>query len=349
MKLTSTGELPGALVLSLDFELAWGLRDQMTGDSQFRERLMGARRVVPRLLELFEEFEVSATWATVGFLFARSREELLRFAPADRPAYENDRLSPYQEVLGESEEDDPIHYAASLVRAIQQTPRQELATHTFSHYYCSEPGQSRETFRADIASACAIAATYGVQLRSIVFPRNQHNRAYDDVLLDLGFRTFRGNPLSPSWDFSDFKGSRRGWKRLGRFSDVYFGRGTSKTVDWTDMREPSGLSNVRASGMLRPFSPALQHLETLRLERIRRSFHAAARHGRIVHLWWHPHNFGFHQEENLTFLRRVLVEFSKFREQYDMRSLSMDEADSLLNWEGQRVTEGGLAPTQVAG
>ena len=330
------GALPGALVLSLDFELAWGLRDQMRGAELAHERLFGARRAVPRLLELFEEFRIGATWATVGFLFAGSRDELDRFAPSLKPAYRNPRLSPYNEPLGTREEDDPFHFAGSLVRAIQRTPRQEIATHTYSHYYCTEAGQNRDSFRADIASAAAIAASYGVRLRSIVFPRNQHNPEYDEVLLDFGFRTFRGNPLSRSWAFSDFEGSRRRWKRLGRLWESYAGTGRSNTTAWADLRRASGLSDVRASGMLRPYHPGLRSLESLRLQRIRSSLQVAAQQGRILHLWWHPHNFGLFQEENLAFLRRVLIEFDRCREQYGMLSLSMIGADDFLNWEGQR-------------
>jgi hypothetical protein len=74
----------------------------------------------------------------------------------------------------------------------------------------------------------------------------------------------------------------------------------------------------------------------VRLERIRRSLHSAGRQGRILHLWWHPHNFGLHQDENLEFLRRILIEFAECRERYGMQSLSMGGADDFLNWEGAR-------------
>ena len=345
MTFSRQAALPGALVLSLDFELAWGLRDQRARDANPSERLLGARRAVPRMLELFEEFEVAATWATVGFLFAGSRDELMHFAPSVRPAYTNPRLSPYDEPLGQREEDDPYHFAASLVRQIARTPRQEIATHTFSHYYCSETGQTRETFHADIAAACAIAASHGVTLRSIVFPRNQHNPDYDDVLLEHGFRTFRGNPLSRSWEFSDFEESRRGWKRLSRLTDAYLGGGRWNTTEWAEMRQASGLSDVRASAMLRPYSPLLRRAERVRLERLRRGLKVAARQGRILHLWWHPHNFGVNEEENLAFLRRVLVEFAKCRDRWGMRSLNMVEADAFLNWEGER---GAKTPSPTA-
>jgi hypothetical protein len=71
-----------------------------------------------------------------------------------------------------------------------------------------------------------------------------------------------------------------------------------------------------------------RHLESARLSRIRRTLRFAALQGRIFHLWWHPHNFGLHPEENLRFLRGVLTEFAHCRQRYGMRSLSMADVDA---------------------
>ena len=71
---------PGVLVISLDFELHWGVRDLTPVDGPYRGNLLGAREAVPRMLELFERFEFGATWATVGFLFASTRDELERLS-----------------------------------------------------------------------------------------------------------------------------------------------------------------------------------------------------------------------------------------------------------------------------
>src|ERR1700674_386625 len=100
-------KLPGALVISLDFELHWGVRDIAPLDSGERARLLLARRLIPRMLDLFDEFSISATWATVGLLFAHSKEEAEAFMPAKRPKYRECRLDPYSEKLGSGEADDP--------------------------------------------------------------------------------------------------------------------------------------------------------------------------------------------------------------------------------------------------
>src|SRR6266487_5798938 len=58
----------GALVISLDFELLWGVRDKRT-IADYGANILGVRRVIPALLDLFAERNIACTWATVGLLF----------------------------------------------------------------------------------------------------------------------------------------------------------------------------------------------------------------------------------------------------------------------------------------
>jgi hypothetical protein len=37
-----------------------------------------------------------------------------------------------------------------MVQQIKSTPYQEVATHTYAHYFCLEEGQTKEQFREDI-------------------------------------------------------------------------------------------------------------------------------------------------------------------------------------------------------
>ena len=84
----------GVLVISLDFELHWGVFDHLSVE-EYRANLLGARACIPRMLELFEEFEVHATWATVGLLFFGARDDLIGGLPVERPQYADPRLSAY--------------------------------------------------------------------------------------------------------------------------------------------------------------------------------------------------------------------------------------------------------------
>lgn len=309
----------GALVISLDFEIHWGVRDLVRTDGPYAQRLRGVWQAVPRMLQLFTEMEVAATWATVGFLFARSRADLERFSPVVRPTYTDPALLPYGEAVGDDERSDPFHLAPTLVQAIRDTAGQEVATHTFSHYYCLAPGQTRDAFAADLRSAVAIAERIGVRPRSIVFPRNQHNPAYDEVLLEAGIVCYRGNPR-PAYYRTNSTAAR-----LARLADAYLPLGGALSTRWEEVTQENGLCNVPATLFLRPYSPMLRHLDGVRLRRITGVLRHAARRGEIVHLWWHPHNFGAHLDENLAFLRKILEEMAWLRENAGMRSMTMHE------------------------
>jgi len=224
----------GALVISLDFELHWGVRDKLSV-ADYRQNLVGARRAVPAMLELFTEFGVHATWATVGFLFFESKRELVEALPARRPAYVHHELSPYEALdgVGENERDDPFHFAPSLIRRIADTPHQEVGTHTFSHYYCLEAGQVDADFRADLEAAVAVArAKLGRRPESIVFPRNQVAPPYLGVCREVGLVAYRGNLAG--WTYrarSEERESlfRRG-VRLARLGWCALAVGTGKAV-----------------------------------------------------------------------------------------------------------------------
>jgi len=320
----------GALVISLDFELHWGVRDKCAPNGPYRENLLGARKAIPRILDLFEAFEVAATWATVGFLFAESRREREAFCPAIRPQYVDTRLDPYAEPTGENEGDDPLHYAASLIAQIAKRPKQEIATHTFSHYYCQEPGETRESFAADLASAVAIAQRRGLNVGSIVFPRNQFRPGYEDLLKEAGVLCYRGN--EPHWMYRPRPRSQETLAvRAPRLLDHYVSLSGSKVVRWDEILQPNGLCDVRSSMFLRPYSTQRKSLESIRLRRIAGGIRAAAEQRGIFHLWWHPHNFGADTAENLEFLRSVLEVFASCRQTRGMKSLNMAEVASLVS------------------
>ena len=75
-------EKKGYFVISLDFELFWGMFDKHTIES-YGERIVGEKTAIPKMLALFSEYDIHATWATVGMLMARDRDELLSLLPPE--------------------------------------------------------------------------------------------------------------------------------------------------------------------------------------------------------------------------------------------------------------------------
>jgi peptidoglycan/xylan/chitin deacetylase (PgdA/CDA1 family) len=320
----------GLFVISLDFELHWGVRDKLRV-RDYRENLLGVREVVPALLKLFTKFGIHATWATVGFLFFESKSELLRNLPQKQPYYLRRKLSPYASLtqIGESERDDPFHYAPSLIRQIAATSTQEIATHTLSHYYCLERGHDKEAFRADVAAALKVAREkHGITIRSIVFPKNQVERDSLLVCRDLEIMAYRGTPTS--WLYTPRSDEHELTIRRGlRLLDSYIPISGTNAYDLT--KQVGALPcNVPASRFLRARLPAQRGFEPLRLRRITNDLTVAAEEKRLYHLWWHPHDFGARPKENLAFLSRILERFATLRQQHDMQSVTMLEAAALL-------------------
>ncbi len=326
----------GVFTISLDFELYWGVRDARSLES-YRKNLLGVHQVVPRLLSLFEEYEIHCTWATVGFLFFDTLEDLKRSMPRTRPQYLNPSLDPYRVIdsIGPTAADDPFHFAPALIRAIQAAPNQEIGTHTFSHYYCLEPGQTVDAFRADLTAAIDVAARQGIRLTSLVFPRNQVNDSYLRVCRDLGLTAFRGNARSWLYDTRSLSMPTL-VKRAGRLLDNYLNL-SGFQVHRSDQPGHDSPVNIPASRFLRPYRPQLALLDPLRRRRVLDELTDAARHGGLYHLWWHPHNFGQHTEQNVDFLRRILDHYTALRRDRGMVSLNMGELARRHAGEGARV------------
>ena len=318
-----SGQPQGTLIISLDFELHWGLRDVKTVE-QYRENLMGVRRAVPALLATFAEYNVHATWATVGFLFFGRRGDLLRALPIERPQYNDPRLSPYAEmdVIGEDEVEDPFHFARSLLEQIRSRPAQEIATQTFSHYYCLEPTRCVAAFRADLEAAREAASEFGVTLKSIVFPGNQYDVAHLRICGEIGLKAFRGNPQS--WLYRPrTRAEQTRWVRAARLLDSHCNLSSHHCYSLPQSIDVIPI-NLPASRFLRPYIPILP-AQALQERRVMNDLTYAARQGLVYHLWWHPHNFGKHLEENMGMLRRILDRFHGLRERYGMQSKNMAE------------------------
>ena len=313
----------GELVISLDFELLWGVRDHATRDS-YGQNILGGRDAIPLMLELFESYDISATWATVGAVFCASRDELMEALPAEelRPRYAQASLSNYSylDEIGKDEKTDPHYFGASLVQQIANCPGQEIASHTMSHIYALEEGASVESFAADIDAAIKLAEDRGIVLRSIVFPRNQYADAHLDVVLKRGFRRYRGNP--DGWAYRATAGSGQTLpRRLLRLVDAHSGiLGPHPYVP--------GAANVPASHFLRPCSGRLSTLHPRHLNVIERAMTRAAKSALGFHLWWHPHNFGQDTAANLAALERILRCFTRLRDEYGIASRSMATSGS---------------------
>lgn len=310
----------GSLLISLDFELFWGVHDKKE-ITNYGDAIEAVWSVLPEMISLFDQHNVKCTFASVGFLFANKEDELKQYFPEKRPNYLQTNFSPYR-LFSNLNPNPKYYFASKLLDLIQKSEKHEIGTHSFSHYYCLEDGQTKEEFEDDIKAAITIATKKNILLKSIVFPRNQINEDYLPVLKKNGITSYRGT--EKSWFYSPDKGSKESlFKRLFRLLDSYVNISGNNTFSYNNKYKIP--YNFPSSRFLRPYNPKLHLFESFRLKRILNGMEYAAKNNEIFHLWWHPHNFGRHQKENFKMLKIILDHYSSLNKIYNFNSLTMEE------------------------
>lgn len=317
-------------VISLDFELYWGMFDKVTL-KDYGQNIAGVHEAIPKLLNLFSQNNIHATWGTVGMLMVKDKSELLRLLPEKKlqPIYTNQKVSTYYHIenseIGNSETDDKYHFGRNLVEQIIATPNQELASHTFSHYYCIDGSKnSSAIFTADCQAFKSAVADFNQPIKSIIFPRNQTTDDALKVCKEQGFTSYRGTPEHFLYTAKNDSDQTNPLLRILRLVDSYLNVTGHHTFRLNSHSQES-LVNILGSRFLRPFNQKLKFLESLKIRRIKNSMTYAAKNGDVFHLWWHPHNFGVNQAENLAGIQEIINHYHYLNKTYGMESKNMGE------------------------
>lgn len=309
----------GKFVISLDFEKYWGVRDHKN-INEYKNNLENVDEVVKELLEKFRNYEIHATWAIVGFMFFANKQELMKNLPENKEIYTNRLLNPY--VYIEQEQlDVKYHFAVDSIDTIASMESQEIASHTYSHYYCLEEGQNDDNFKEDMRLFLTLCTKKNLQVSTIIFPRNQINEKYISILKNNGITAFRGNE---SWNLhrSGSKSLTTKIVRVLRIIDRYINITGHNTYS---INKGNTIYDVKASRFLAPYKNKQKILESLKLRRIKKSMTYAAKKNETFHLWWHPHNFGDNMSENMKVLDSILNHYIFLKREYGMESKNIRE------------------------
>src|SRR5260370_25768266 len=243
---------PGIFCISIDLELAWGIPDGPT-PAQLECCVRLERKIVRRLLRLFKQYDIAATWAIVGKLLE-----------------EPDATS-----AGPPE----AWYAPDLIEEIRTAdPRQEIGSHSFSHIYFTEA--DRPTLATDLEAARAIHKRHGLDFISLVFPGDLVGNT--DLLTQVGLKIYRGR--HNNWQTRD--DARNAGKRARSLARALL---PTPAPAAGARRPPLGLIElprslllIGRSGLRRVALPRL-----FRLKGVPRFPAAAPRQGRF-RLWFRP-------------------------------------------------------------
>ncbi|WP_057936063.1 polysaccharide deacetylase family protein [Algoriphagus resistens] len=307
--------------ISLDFELLWGIFDKV-GTTYNPNYFKHTRQIVPDLLEIFARNGIHATWATVGMLFAESKEEWQYYSPTQMPSYRDSKLSAYEFVRTNGIR-PAEHFAPDLIRQIITTPGQELGSHTFAHYYTLMRGQSPEQFRKDLQATQRISQEkFGIALKSLIFPRNHINELYLPICLEEGYTQARSNPRNWYWQETQHEDMSKKWFRS---ADCFFNVGAKTSYPIEAIQQiPHEPLLIPASRILRPISKN-SLFNSVRLKRVKNEMSAAAKANEIYHLWWHPHNFATDPIQAMIELDEIMSHYQQLKSEFGMLSLSMGE------------------------
>ena len=307
----------GVFCISLDFEKYWGIHDVCTWqekESQFKN----LEKTVIRLINLLEQHQIHCTWAVVGLL---AEPDAIKLHAHSEIPYKNKSYSPFP--LSSKKYTGIQSYLISAnheIELLKKSEFQEVASHTYSHYYSLEEGPTDADFVLDLDR---MQTVINQPLKSIVFPRNQINARHLELCHKSGFTCYRGNQESKPWNNSTFEDEGL-LKKTMRWSDAYFKLAKTNSYRVQDLQKKQGLVNIPASRFFRPYGSS-SFLEKQKMKRIKTEMETAAKNNKIYHLWWHPHNLTNQTELVFKQLAELINHYKKLNQQYGFTTLNMSE------------------------
>ncbi len=310
----------GALCISLDFEKYWGIHD-ISNINQTDIQFEKVHEIVDRLLNLFDEYAIHCTWAVVGLLNFKDINSLLEFDDNVEIPYKVSSYSPFPIKKHNLSKIHANHVLGfKEIERIKKETGQELASHTFSHYYAIENGQTINNFKTDLS----LFNHHVGKVKSMVFPRNQVNQSYLNICSEYGIRVYRGNQKQWFWKNNRFQ-KEHIFQKVIRFTDAYIKLSKSGYTSWTDLaKNCTEMLNLPANRFFRSYNYH-KAIERLKIRRIKNEMLNAAQKKGVYHLWWHPHNFSTNTEENFKQLEELLEYYNYLKKEYDFESLNMNE------------------------
>lgn len=311
--------------ISLDFELFWGIRDKKKVLSSKIPFKNTREIVIPEIIRLSQKYKVNITWATVGMLFAENMEEAISYFPDLKPNYDNKSFNPYLDKVVTEKISEDYLFTPELIKQIHDSDYQELATHTFSHYYCLATPISAKAFEADILAAKKIAKDkYDADLKSIVLPRNHLIDEFLKILEQNGIICYRGNM---GFLYSPVQNEQlRYITKGGRFIERYMNLGTVKDFDLTKLNTDTNIINNPASRFFHSLNSKQKKRNKLFVRNVKKEMTKAAANKNSYHLWWHPHNFEAEPNLHLDTMEELFSYFGELNKKFDFQSYKMENS-----------------------
>lgn len=194
----------GTFTLCIEVELAWGFVHRKTINlSRVRQVSINARRILDKVTNLLETYELPVTWSFIGHLLLDhcSREANgLAHPEMPRPHYSWLKRSDwYAYDPCTNIQKDPAWYGKDIVNRIIQYLQEsklphDVGCHSFSHQLFGDQGCGEELARAEIERCVELLKMEcGISPTVFTFPRDYVGHV--GLLKEYGFIAFRDIPL----------------------------------------------------------------------------------------------------------------------------------------------------------
>ena len=296
---------PGLFTVSIDLELAWGICD-IPLTAADREALAKEREIVGRILDLFQRYDMRATWAIVAHLLLQNCPHVSGKLHPDfpRPVTRARNREWFFQVSPDPS--DQLWYGRDVVDIVRRAkPVQEIGSHSFCHLPFSEELTDSAAIRADLHRARSIHEQNALPFEVFVFPRN--TVGFLRELSEAGIRAYRGK--SARWYHSIPVAAVQRALNLAYFLLGVPPRTVTATVDeFGSVNVPDSMLLLGRGGIRRCVSAeTLSSMASAGLER-------AARSGETFHLWFHVSNFAYRTDGQFSVLENILGHAGRLRE-----------------------------------
>ena len=288
--------------------MGWGIHDFFDADkNRIRKYLLANHQTVNKMLKYFEEYDVASTWATVGAIACSNKGEYLSLVP-NQPNYVNQSLKLNTEIFNDNKYEN-YFFAPELINKILVTPKQELASHSFSHLYFAEEGVTEKDFLTDMKNLETLwQKKFQYKPVSLVFPRNQVS--FTNLLKHTSIKIWRENEKPFYYNFD----KKDKLSRALRFIESINPRVVRSTY--------SNNKFTRNSLFVRFNLP--NQLWILHMKRIKNELKKLTSN-KVFHLYWHPHNLNFNTKLSFNRMIEVLDVINNARNIYGIQSISMKD------------------------
>lgn len=290
------------VLFSMDCELAWGFADLTSPVERvesMRDHSSSVRNVYSMLIDLFDKYDIPATWAFVGHLFYDSCSE------STHPVNDlTGGADPYS-----NQDVDPLYYAPDVIDMVEETDiDHDIGGHSFTHPEFTQIEES--TARAELATMVDIAAERGIDISSFVFPRN--SVAHINLLDEFGITSYRTGTVGTNYILRD---------GIGPFlrRDEQFWSIPPVSPERTD----EGPVRIQASRLLH--EARWRYLHPKRLQRTFRQMNE----GEVAHFAFHPHDvLGYPRVDWV--LDRILSIVSIFRKRNMVQPITLADVPEIV-------------------